>query len=229
MSDPGPLVLVGGGEWREGADFDARLLEEAGWPEVMVLPTAAAYERPDKAVAWATSWFESLGAKVSPLMVLSHDDACSKENAKVLSEARFIYLGGGSPLHLRAVLTGTPLCEALRQAWFAGAVLAASSAGAMVLCDPMVDPRGGGLGVGLGLVAPLAVVPHHDRTRSRLFWRTLELAPPDVPVAGIPERTALVRLPEGTWQAEGAKAAEVEVYLAGQAAGLEVLAASRPR
>jgi hypothetical protein len=45
MADPGLLALVGGGEWREGADYDAELLARSG-PEVLVLPTAAAYEHP---------------------------------------------------------------------------------------------------------------------------------------------------------------------------------------
>ena len=62
---PGPLALVGGGEWLPGASFDADLLELAGG-EVVVLPTAAAYERPDRAVATATQWFEALGGHVTP-------------------------------------------------------------------------------------------------------------------------------------------------------------------
>ena len=41
-------------------------------------------------------------------------------------------------------------------------MLAGSSAGAMVLCDPMVDPRGGAFTLGLGLLADLAVIPAHD-------------------------------------------------------------------
>lgn len=223
MKPAGSLALVGGGEWREGADFDRRLLASSRSKEVVVLPTAAAYERPEKAVAWASSWFEELGARVRPLMVLRHEDALAPENVRVAAEADFIYIGGGSPFHLRSVLAETPLFEAIRQAWLGGAVLAASSAGAMVLCDPMVDPRGGGLGLGLGLVTPLAVVPHHGGSRDGLFWRTVELAPPEVPVVGIPERTALVRLPAGSWQAEGVAAAQLVLYLAGQPAGLEVL------
>ena len=57
---------------------------------------------------------------------------------------------GGSPMHLRSVLKGSAVLAALREAWRGGAVVAGSSAGAMVLTDPMVDPRGGALTVGLG-------------------------------------------------------------------------------
>ncbi len=222
-STTGPLALVGGAEWREGADFDAELLERSGSDEVVVLPTAAAYERPERAVEWATRWFASLGGRVRPLMVLRHEDALGAEVAKVVSEARFLYLGGGSPLHLRSVLKASPLFDALAAAWHGGAVVAGSSAGAMVLCDPMVDPRGGAFTVGLGLVEQMAVVPHHEPGGGRLLWRTLELAPPGIAVAGIPERTALLREPGGTWRASGARAEAVSVYLDGELAGLEAL------
>ena len=116
-------------------------------------------------------------------MVLRHADANEEANAAAVREARFIYLSGGSPLHLLSVLKGSLVFDALANAWRHGAVVAGSSAGAMVLVDPMVDPRGGAFTVGLGLVEQLAVVPHHDSGAAHHFWRTLELAP-----AGIPDR-----------------------------------------
>ncbi|MGO9912371.1 MAG: Type 1 glutamine amidotransferase-like domain-containing protein [Acidimicrobiales bacterium] len=221
----GVLALVGGGEWQEGAGFDAELLERSGGTEVLVLPTAAAYQRPEKAVEWATRWFKTLGATVRPLMVLRHEDAMDEANARAVREARLVYLGGGSPLHLRSVLKGSLLFEALADAWRDGTIVAGSSAGAMVLCDPMVDPRGGAFTVGLGLVEQLAIVPHHEPGGGHLMWRTLELAPAGVPIAGIPERTALLREPDGTWRAAGAKVSDVTIYLDGKVAGVDVLPA----
>ena len=45
----GTLALVGGGEWRDGCrDLDAELLAASGAKEVVVLPTAAAFEHPDQ-------------------------------------------------------------------------------------------------------------------------------------------------------------------------------------
>ena len=63
-----------------------------------------------------------------------------------------------------------------------GAVVAGSSAGAMVLGDPMVDPRGGAYTLGLGLVEQLAVVPHHDTWPLERAHRTMQLAPRGVPI-----------------------------------------------
>src|SRR5438552_4105615 len=66
----GPLALVGGAEWREGCTFDRGLLEASGAEEVLVLPTAAAYEHPERAVATARKWFEQLGGGARGPMVL---------------------------------------------------------------------------------------------------------------------------------------------------------------
>lgn len=224
MSDvTGTLALVGGGEWLDGADFDAELLERSGGREVTVLPTAAAYQHPEMAVDTARRWFERLGATVRPLMVLQHGDALEEANVTAVEESAFIYLGGGSPLHLRSVLKHSPLFDALVARWQSGGVVAGSSAGAMVLCDPMVDPRGGAFTVGLGLVEQMSVVPHHESGGDHLLWRTLELAPDGVPVAALPERTAIVREPDGSWRASGASPDAVTIYLDGTVVGLEAL------
>ncbi len=53
----GTLALVGGGEWQEGCVFDSELLAISGASEVLVLPTAAAYEHPGRAVDSATRYF----------------------------------------------------------------------------------------------------------------------------------------------------------------------------
>ena len=68
---PGTLALVGGGEWQEGCTFDAELLALSGTDQVLVLPTAGAYEHPERLVARAGAWFEDLGGLVEGLMVLT--------------------------------------------------------------------------------------------------------------------------------------------------------------
>jgi cyanophycinase len=206
----GRIALVGGAEWQEGCDFDAELLAEAGG-EVLVLPTAAAYEHPDRAVATAERWFSSLGGRARGLMVLSRSDAEREANAAALRSSSFVYLGGGSPLHLRSVLKDSLVWDALLDAWHNGATVAGSSAGAMVLTDPMVDPRGGAFTLGLGLVEQLAVIPHASTWSHEKIGRTLALAASGLPVARIDERTALLRDPDGHWRATGAGTATIFV------------------
>jgi cyanophycinase len=217
----GTLALVGGGEWQDGCDFDADLLAASGSDEVLVLPTAAAYEHPGRVVDTAEAWFAALGAKARGLMVLGRGDAELPANAAAIRESRFVYLAGGSPMHLRSVLKDSPVWDALVEAWHDGAVLAGSSAGAMVLCDPMVDPRGGAFTLGLALVAQLAVVPHHNTWSHDKARRTFELAPAELPIIAIDERTAAIREPGGTWRAAGA--GQVEVFRGGKTVGLDAL------
>ena len=219
---PGPLALVGGAEWTDGCAFDRELFDASGAAEVLVLPTAAAYERPERAVETATRWFESLGAKARGLMVLSRPDAEDEANAAAVRDAKFLYLGGGSPLHLRSVLKDSAVWSALEEAWQGGATLAGSSAGAMVLGDPMVDPRGGAYTLGLGLVEQLAVIPHHETWSADKTHRTMELAPSGVAVVGIDERTAAIRDASGQWRAAGA--GNVDVFRDGKRVGLGDLA-----
>jgi cyanophycinase len=218
----GPLALVGGMEWQDGCTFDRELLEASGGAEVVVLPTAAAYEHPQRAVETATHWFSTFGGKVRGLMVLARPDAEDADNVAVVRDARFIYLGGGSPLHLRSVLKDSPLWEALVAAWSGGAVLAGSSAGAMVLCDPMMDPRGGAFTLGLGLVNGVTVIPHANTWSHEKARRTFELAPADCAVIGIDEQTALIRSADGGgWKAAGA--GNVAAWLDGRAVPLDSL------
>jgi len=219
----GPLALVGGGEWRDGCTFDRDLLEASGGAEVLVLPTAAAYEHPEKAVETAEAHFARLGGKARGLMVLRRADAVDEANAAEVREARFIYLSGGSPMHLRSVLKDSAVWDALVEAWRGGAVLAASSAGAMVFCDPMVDMRGGAFTVGLGLVSGLTVIPHHDTWSPEKARRTIHLAPAGLAVVGVDEQTAVVCAPDGTWSVAGAGTAVV--FVNGQETGLESLPA----
>lgn len=211
------LALVGGGEWRDGCTFDAELLTASGSDEVLVLPTAAAYEHPERVVVRAGEWFGSLGARVEGLMVLARSDAEDSGAAAVMRAARLIYVAGSSPMHIRSVLKSSKVWTALVDAWHDGAVVVGTSGAAMALTDPMVDARGGGLTIGLGLLTGLAVVPHfgdtHEDEHGEKLHRSVHLAPAGTPVAGVPERTALIRDSGGRWSSAGA--GEVAVFLNG--------------
>ncbi|HVB92144.1 MAG TPA: Type 1 glutamine amidotransferase-like domain-containing protein [Acidimicrobiales bacterium] len=227
MTTTGVLALVGGSEWTEGCSFDATLLAASGGHNVVVLPTAAAYQHPERVVLRAAEWFEGLGGRVEGLMVVDRASADDPGMAGAVAAASFIYLAGGSALHLKAVLKNSAVFEALRQAWGGGAVVAGAAAGAMVLTDPMVDPRGGALTLGLGLVDQLAIVPHYgdeeDDAHGQKLERTVAMAPASLPIVGIPARTALIRSGDGRWSYEGA-AAPVVFIGGARSEGLDALA-----
>jgi cyanophycinase len=201
----GTLALLGGGEFEDGCrPIDEHLIEASGATEVVVLPTAAAFERPEKVVDRATAWFEGLGLSVRPVMVLNRRDAQEDANVKAVKGAPFVYLSDGSPLHLRSVLKDSSLLAVLDAGYRNGGVLAASGAGATVLGDPMVDPRGGAYTVGLGVVSNLAIFPYHGTAAEHLRKRSVELLAEHAILAGVDEHTALVRPPDGPWRALGA-------------------------
>lgn len=201
----GTLALVGGGEWREGCrEFDAELLAAAPSKDVVVLPTAAAFEHPERVGDRATTYLESLGANVRTLMVLRRADAEDPALADIVRKAGMVYLSDGSPLHLRSVLKSSSLWGAVLASYHAGGVLAASGAGATLVCDPMVDPRGGAFTVGLGVVENLAVFPYHGTAASHLLERSIDLLPSTAKLVGIDEETVLVRAASGAWRVAGA-------------------------
>ncbi|MEL7209929.1 MAG: hypothetical protein AAGK32_17130, partial [Actinomycetota bacterium] len=153
--------------------------------------------------------------------VLGRSDALSDEHAARVRASRFTYLVGDNPMHLRSVLKDAPVWQALVEAWEDGAVVAAVGGASRVLCDPMVDPRGGAFAVGLGLLPGMALIPHHDHWSPDKAQRTLALADPSLPVAAVDDATALIRGGDGSWRVEGA--GEAAVFLAAEPADLTAL------
>lgn len=207
------MALVGGAEWTDGCEFDSALLERSGTDEVLLLPTAAAYEKPSRAVERARAWFGRIGGRVEPLEVYRRADALLPAAAARVREARLVYIAGGSPMHLRSVLKDTPLWDAIVAVWRDGAVLAGSAEGATVLCSHMVDSRGGAFTVGLGLLTDVTVIPRYNLWSEDKWHRTVRLAPAGMAVLGVDERTAVVADGKG-WTVAGA--GSVTVYRDGR-------------
>src|ERR1700683_1824417 len=97
MDTTGTLALVGGSEWTEGCTFDASLLAASGGADVVVLPTAAAYQHPERVVLRAAEWFGPLGGQVEGLMVVDRASDQDPGMAAVVAGGRLIYLRGGAP------------------------------------------------------------------------------------------------------------------------------------
>lgn len=217
----GPLALIGGTEWTDGCDFDATLLELSGGSEVTMLPAAAAFENPNKVIERAQRWFAALGASVRVVPVYRRAESSDAAAVDAVRQARLIYLADGSAAHLRSVLKDTPLLDAMVAAWEDGSVLAASAQSATALCDVMVDPRGGAFTVGLGVVTWLTMIPRYDEWSREKAQRTVRMAPGSLVVAGIDDRTALIRSPDNEWTVEGA--GKVTLFRDHKLVGLEAL------
>lgn len=197
---PGPIALVGSGEYLPVMrPVDLRLLEGRP-PRVVMLPTAAGQEGDERIRYWielGRTHYEAMGVEPVVLPVLTREDAFSEEFATMVEGAGMIYLSGGSPAYLTESLRYTPVMEAILLAWESGAALGGCSAGACAL-----TAIAGGFrhpeqvsAPGLGLIDHLAVIPHFDRFDQRspqLVTTLLAKIPNNVNLLGIDERTALV-------------------------------------
>ena len=199
----GTLAFVGGAEFSPGCEFDADLVAECGAREVVVLPTATAYENPTRRRERAEDWFGALGVGCRWLDVYRRAEADDTEAPAAVREAAMIYLTGGSPLHARSTWLRTAVWEALVEASGAGATVAGAGAGGNVLCDHMVDVRGGAFTLGLGLTDELAMISRADTLSAERISRTVRLAPPGLLVAAVDERSALISRPDGSWETVG--------------------------
>ena len=197
----GTIALLGGGPFVLNDDLDRRLIATANATEVVVLPTADAFEHPTRAIDSATEWGERLRVRVDGRLVLRRADANDVAHAHAVERARMVYLVGDSPLHLRSVLKGTAVFDALRAVVANGGVVAATGPSAACLCDPMTDPRGGAFTLGLGLVTGLAVLTEAETWSPERLHRTLALAS-GFAVGVLPSGAALLRDDAG-WEQVG--------------------------
>jgi cyanophycinase len=204
----GLLALVGGDEFNPGNEVQDRLMVDAARPgRAYVLPTAAARQGADEAVAHATSWFAALGLELAELRVLTRTHAMSERVAEEARAAAFFYLVGGDPGHVAQVLRGSLVWRAMFDAWRGGAVLAGSSAGAMALCSHTLvratwPKRFQRRPIeALDAVPKTAVLPHFDTFGHRWIESAREAAP-DLTLIGIDERSAAV-WKDGKWHAAG--------------------------
>ena len=199
----GAVALVGGAEFMPPATaLDAWLLQRCGSNLVTVIPTAAR-QRPDMAVRTARRHFRGLRGEVAAAMVLTRGDAEDPAIAARLASARFLYITGGDPRYLASVLHASAAWGAILDAVSSGAVLAGSSAGAMVLCARMLVPGSRQTEPGLGLLQDLVVLAHHNRWRHRLSEIAAAVGSGEGQrLAGIDEGTGLV-LDGGVWRVLG--------------------------
>lgn len=196
----GTIALMGGGPFAANDDLDTRLLAGAAADRVVVLPTADAFERPERLVAAAMNWGERLSVEVEALMVLRRGEAMEQGAANIVRNARAVYFVGDQPLHLRSVLKDTPVFDALRDVLRNGGLVAGIGGSAAALCDPMVDPRGGAFTLGLGLVPDLALVTEAEHWSPERLHRTRELA--NTTLAVLRSGDALVKADAG-WELVG--------------------------
>lgn len=229
---PGLVGLHGGGEYvRDEPAMDALVaagVEAAGARggdpgdavRVVLVPTAAARNRPPAAVEFGRRAFADAGRRagvpldIRPAFVVDEGSAADRAMATLLEAADVIHLPGGDPDLIPTLLRGSRAWDAMLAAYGRGACLAGASAGAMALAARCWTPAG--LVDGLALMAGIAVLPHYAPGRVAR-WRATRgahgapgpgAAPDDAPDnalnwLGLDERTMLIGRPGGEWHVAG--------------------------
>ena len=201
---PGPIALVGSGEYLPSMLAIERDLIDGRPPRYVQIPTAASREGAGRLAYWVelgVAQAERLGVEAVPLIVTTRDEANDPAVAAQVDGAGLIYLSGGDPGHLADILRETALWHAILAAWQGGAALAGCSAGAMVMAAHVPDfrhPRGAGR-AGLGLLPQLQVLPHFDKMAGRIpdfLTRPFLRHRDGVTLVGVDEETALVGGPD---------------------------------
>jgi cyanophycinase len=214
----GYVLLEGGSEFTAGmAAADERAMAVGGGraAPIRIIPAAAA---PDdnhtRAGANGVGWFQGLGAEdVRAVPIIDRASADRPELAKELETARMVFMLGGFTRYLAETLAGSRAWQAMAAAHRAGAVIAGSSAGAMVLCGHYFDQASGRVLPGLNLVPGACVLPHHNSFGQR-WQKNLSAVLPDALLIGIDEETGMLNdAPGGRWTVYGKGA--VTLYFGG--------------
>ncbi|HJW84036.1 MAG TPA: Type 1 glutamine amidotransferase-like domain-containing protein [Anaerolineae bacterium] len=227
----GHILLEGGAEFGgQMAAPDRRAIELAGGYDarISIIPTAAAPDRNhERAGGNGQRWFTRLGAqRVEVLSLIDRASANRADIVESLRASRLIYLLGGFTHYLGQTLAGSAGWQAILTAYHAGAVIAGSSAGAMVLCQHYYDPESGRVAKGLGVVPNACVLPHHN-TFGKGWATRLTALLLDAVLIGIDEGTGMLDDGEdGQWIVYGQ--GEVTLYRGGRAVAYRRGARVRP-
>jgi cyanophycinase len=222
----GHLLIVGGGPIPDAVvKRFVELAGGAGKARIAVFPMAS---EDQDAGAEMVEDLRKLGARAERV-VLDHGTADSQEAARRLDNVTGIWFGGGDQSRLTASLSGTGIERAIRERFFAGAVVGGTSAGAAVMTTPMItgderhpggsrpptdpnDPSSAYLTIardnvvtiaGFDLLPGAIVDQHFVRRRRHNRLISLVLEHPERIGAGIDESTALEVGPDGKWRILG--------------------------
>jgi cyanophycinase len=205
----GYILLAGGAEFRgRMATPDRQAIELAGGANarLSIIPAAAAPDNNhQRAGQTGVDWFQKLGAvNVTALPLIDRTSADDPAVVDALRHSKLIYMLGGFPRHLAQSLAGSNSWQAMLAAHRSGAVIAGSSAGAMILCDYYYDPYGHKIRSGLGLIPDACILPHRN-TFGQSWAPKLAQRLAGILLIGIDEQTGMLNDdPAGRWQVYGA-------------------------
>jgi cyanophycinase len=197
----GTLVIVGGGEDKEGQRVILREVAKHLNGGKLVLATVASHHPEGYFEAYRRA-FADLGVdNLVELYVNERSETLDGQLLDTLNDASGVFFSGGDQLRISSQIGDTPIEQRLREIFDAGGVIAGTSAGASVMSDTMLvkgtsgeSARIGDLHIapGLGLIRNV-IIDQHFAERGR-FGRLLGAVAQNARIIGIgiDEDTAIV-------------------------------------
>ncbi|HET9635138.1 MAG TPA: cyanophycinase [Gemmatimonadaceae bacterium] len=199
----GSLILIGGGTTATGSAL-AAFIEMTGARDgapIIGFTTASSQVQVARDM-WLADLAQAGATNASIPIVDSREHAADPQILAKVRKAKGIFLGGGDQVKLVSCLSGTPLEEAIRDAYLDGAIICGTSAGAAALTKTTlagneVDDEGKlveqYIGPGLGLLGHHTLIDTHFTQRRRLYRLFVAIAEfPALMGLGIDEDTALI-------------------------------------
>ena len=200
------LALFGSGEFTDAVnDIDKYLIDRFKPKNIAAIPTAAGMESDaHKWIDMAVTHYAKFDLPVIEVPIFNKDQTNDENLVKLLTDADWIFFSGGNPGYLMETLAGSKLWEIIMQRVNDGALLAGSSAGAMIMgkflmSAPSFKAMFSGNTImwhdGFGLV-DYTILPHFDHFKKfhGLIKKIIETSPDKVHASwmGIDENTAII-------------------------------------
>ncbi len=197
----GPLIIIGGGEDKEGQRLILREVARHLNGGKLVLATVASHQPEGYFEAYQKA-FADLGIEdLVELYVNDRAETLDPEKLRLLDGAAGVFFSGGDQLRISSQIGDTPIEQRMREIHERGGVIAGTSAGASMMSETMLVKGTSGesykigdlhMAPGLGLVRDV-IIDQHFAERGR-FGRLLGAVahnPRELGI-GIDEDTALV-------------------------------------
>lgn len=202
----GTLFIIGGGEISDSLRME--MLNAAGWqPGDLISAVTLASGWGDSAYIWMNDAFKKLTGK----NCVKIDSAAvhNKLSLDSLRKSKIIYLGGGDQSAFMRKIENTEVKKIIRDAYYNGALVGGTSAGAVLMSDKMITGNGlidtvyestfsilkkGNIELEEGLsLLDSVIIDMHFIARSR-YNRLLsaQIENPDYQCIGIDEATAII-------------------------------------
>jgi cyanophycinase len=197
----GPLIIIGGGEDRDGERVILREVARHLNGGKLVLATVASHQ-PEGYFEVYQKAFADLGIEdLVELYVEDRAETLDPEKLRLLDGAAGVFFSGGDQLRISSQIGDTPIEQRVREIHDRGGVIAGTSAGAAMMSETMLVKGTSGeshkigdlhMAPGLGLVRNVIIDQHFaERGRFGRLFGAVAHNPRELGI-GIDEDTALV-------------------------------------